>query len=422
MSLLATVRHDAGRIWRAGVLHIGVSNFLTRVTSLAQRILLARILGAENIGHIAIVTATLSLIRLPAGIGTFTVVNKLVAENTNDTRAQKEVVGTSIYINLVTSLLIVVVSWLVLSRTAWVNDPIANHLLRFLIIFLPLMIFSEVFRNALMGRRRMQTVAQFDILLSLISILIVIPMAYAWSLNGWFANQILVILLGCSLLAWNIRDILSLKWNAAIGIKVATIGSFAFLGQLVGALILQFDTLSVGNILGPAEAGIYNTAALVAQQMLVFPGAILTVVFPVVAQNRNNPQAIKQRYWELFRKIGVLMLGLSLFMWLICPWFFTLFGRDFGPSVIPFRILVLGTIARSLYVLDNTYLDALGRTDITFASGLFAAVCTIILNLNFIPMWGISGAAWATTLSMFLSLALRQLAVHYFIFHKHAVR
>ena len=420
--LLAVVRHDARRIWNAGVFHIGVSNFLSRVTLLVQRVLLSRILGAENVGHIAIVTATLSLIRLPAGVGTFTVVNKLVAENADDIQAQKEVVGTALWINLVTTMLIAVASWFVLNSTTWLNDPIANSLLRILLVFLPLMIYSEVFRNALMGQRCMKTVAKLDIALSIVSILVVVPMASIWLLSGWFANQILVIVLGCGLLAWNLRRTFSLKWNGAVAKKMATIGSYAFLGQLLGTFILQFDTLSVGSMLSPQVTGVYNTAALVAQQMLVVPGAILTVAFPVVAQNRDNPKGLKQRYWELFRKIGTLAIVLSCLMWLVSPLFFSLFGQEFNQSVSPFRVLILGFIARSLYVLDNTYLDALGRTDITFASGLFAAICTIILNLAFIPRWGIMGAAWATTLSMLVSLAVRQLAVRYFIFQKHAVR
>ena len=231
--LLTVLRHDARRIWNAGVFHVAVSNFFSRATLLAQRVLLARILGAENIGHIAIVTATLSLIRLPAGVGTFTVVNKLVAENADDIRAQKEVVGTAIWINLVTTLLIAVASWFVLSSTTWLNDPVANSLLRILIVFLPLMVYSEVFRNVLMGQRRMQTVAKLDIALSVISILVVVPMASIWLLRGWFVNQVLVIVLGCGLLAWNLRKILSLKWNGVVAKKIATIGSYAFLGQLL---------------------------------------------------------------------------------------------------------------------------------------------------------------------------------------------
>ena len=420
---MKTLRRDAIRVWRAGVVHIGASNLLVRGTALAQRIFLARLLGAENIGHIAVITATLSLIRLPAGAGTFTVVNKLVAESDHDVNAQREIVGTSIWVNLVTTLLVGVCSWFILSNTSWINDQVANRLLRILVFFLPFMILSEVFSNALIGQRRMRTFARINISLSLIGILVVIPMVYVWSLSGWFINLVLVILLGFGLLAWSIRAILSLKWNRVISKKIVTIGGFAFLAQLTGTLLVRFDTLSVSAILGdPSATGIYFTASLVAQQMIFIPGAILVVVFPVVAQKLNDLQGLKELYWELFRKIGALALSLSIFMWLVSPWFFALFGQEFVEAVTPFRILTLGFIARSLFVLDNTYLNALGRTDITFASGVPAAGLTIALNLTFIPIWGVIGAAWATTLSMFLSLAIRQAAVHYFIFHKYAVR
>jgi O-antigen/teichoic acid export membrane protein len=421
--LKGVLKRDILRARQAGVMHIGLSNFLTRLTALAQRILLARILGAENIGHIAVVTAALSIIRLPAGAGTFTVVNKLVAENADDQAVQREVVGTSIRVNLVTTLTVCVLAWMILTKTSWLNDLVANRFLRALILFLPLMIFSEIMKNALMGQRRMRTVAGIDIALSLLAIVVVVPMAFMWSIKGWFFNQILIILVMCILLSWNLRHILSLKWNKAIAKKVASIGSFAFLGQLVGALILQFDTLSISGILkNAATTGIYNSAALVAQQMLVVPGAILIVVFPFVAQNKNDLAKLKQRYWELFRKIGGLAIGLSAFAWVLCPWFFPILGREFTKSVAPFRVLVIGFIALSLFVLDNTYLDALGRTDITFASGLLAMTLTIVLNITFIPQWGMMGAAWATTISMFVSLAIRQAAVHYFIFHKYAIR
>lgn len=411
------------RVWQAGVMHIGLSSFFVRLTALAQRILLARILGAENIGHIAVITAALSIIRLPAGAGTFTVVNKLVAENSDNPEAQKDVVGTSLWINSITSLLVYFGAWLILTRTNWVNDLIANQLLRSLILFLPLIIFSEVMRNALMGQRRMKTIANIDIGTSLVAIFVVVPMAYFWLLDGWFFNQILVILLGFILVAWNLRKTLSLRWRGDIAKKVISIGSFAFLGQLVGTLITQFDTLSISTILGDATTtGIYNTAALVAIQMIVVPGAILTVTFPFVAHNKDNLAKLKQRYWELFRKLGLLTLGMSAAGWVLSPWFFPIFGSEFLASIAPFRILLLGFVARSWYMLDNTYLDALGRTDITFISGMLAAVSTIGLNILFIPIWGIMGAAWATTISMFISLAIRQIAVHYFIFHKYAIR
>lgn len=402
---------------------LGLASFLTRLTALAQRIILARILGADNIGHIAVVSAVLSVIRLPAGAGTFTVVNKLVAENTGNRAAQQQVVGTSIWVNLGTTLLVGVVAWIILAKTAWVNDLTANRLLRAMVFFLPLLIFGEILKNALMGRRQMKRCARIDITISFVAILVVIPMAYLWSINGWFANQVLMMVLMCVLLFWSLRPIMSLKWDKQVAKTIASMGTFAFLGQLVGVLILQFDTLSVSGILKtPAITGIYNSAALIAQQMMFVPAAILTVVFPFVAQNKNDIIKLREKYWELCKILGISAIIMSIVAWATCPILFALFGGVFTEAVKPFRVLVIGFIAQTLYVLDNTYLDALGRTDITFLSGLFAMVVNIVLNIMFIARWGMIGAAWATSISALCSLAIRHLALVHFVFRLRLIR
>ncbi len=420
---LQSLATDLRRLWRAGAVHIGVSSWVVRLAQMAQRVLLARILGAEGIGHVAVVTSVLNIVRLPAGVGTFTVVNKLVAESTGDPGAQRQVVGTSLWVNSGTTVVVGAVAWGVLARTTWINSPVATRLLRMLLPLLPLMIFSEVLHNALMGQRRMRAAAGVDMALAAAGVAVAVPMAYLWGLNGWLLNQMLVIVGGFAGYAWLLRPVLGLDWNRGIAVRVGTIGSFAFLAQLVGTLLLQFDTLSVSGILGDAAAtGVYNSAALVAQQMMAVPGAVLTVVFPFVAQNHHDLPRLRQRYWELFRKIGLMSAGMSAVAWFLCPWFFPLLGHEFAASVPPFRVLLLGFLARSLYVLDNTYLDALGRTDLTFASGLVAAVVTVALNLLFIRRWGLMGAAWATAVAMVISLVVRQLALHHFIFARREVR
>ena len=421
--LLETARRDVVRVWNAGAVHIGVSRWLARSVTFAQRLLLARLLGAENIGHIAVVTSSLSLIYLPAGVGAFTVVNKLVAEKAGDESGQSEVLGTSLLVNTLTSVIVGIAAWLILSTTDLISDPVASQMLRILVFFVPFVVYTQVMQNALMGQHRMRRTAGIDATRALVGILLILPMAYLWGVQGWLFNQVLIILVVFGLCAWSLRSLLRLSWNSEVARKIVVIGGFAFLGQLVGTLILQFDTLSVSRILeDPAATGVYNTAALIAQQMLVVPGAILVVVFPFVAQNRRNLPILKKRYSELQRKLGLLVLGMAVVAWISCPWLFSFFGEEFQASVAPFRVLLLGFVARSLYVLDNTYLDALGRTDLSFFSGLLAAGMAIALNLFCIPRWGLMGAAWATTGAMIFSWILRQITVRHFIFYKQAVR
>ena len=414
---------DLRRTWKSGTVHLTVANWLSRGAALGQRIFLARILGPQNIGHIGVANSVLALIQLPAGAGTFNVVTKLVAEDTGNHQKQREILGTAIWINCGTTLIVGFAAWAFLRYTQWLGDPIAQNLLRILLFLLPVMIFNQVFQCALIGERRIKAAANLKVMAAILSVGAVIPMAWIWSLVGWLYNQFLVVLFSFAILLWLLRRILSLHWNTDVAKKVASIGGFAFAGQLLGTLIYQVDTLTVSGILkDPTSTGIYNTAALVAQQMVALPGAVLQISFPFFAQNRNDFQKIRARYNELFRKLCCLVLGMSACLWLLSPWIFPIFGPDFSASIPVFRILAIGAVARCLYILDNTYLDALGRTDITFLTGLLSASIAILLNFIFISRWNLMGAAWATTLSMFISLALRQFAVQYFIFYKRAIR
>ncbi len=116
-TIIENVFRDVHRMWKHGIIHLTAANWLRRGSALAQRIVLARILGPENIGHIGVVNAVLSLIRLPAGAGTFTVVTKLMAENAGKIENQRDVIGTTIWVNIVTSAIVLIVSWLILQQT-----------------------------------------------------------------------------------------------------------------------------------------------------------------------------------------------------------------------------------------------------------------------------------------------------------------
>jgi O-antigen/teichoic acid export membrane protein len=275
----------------------------------------------------------------------------------------------------------------------------------------------------LAGRRQMKLIAKIQGFMPLVGIVTAVTLSHLWQLNGWLVSSVTMIMLGFSLLYYFVRTRIRLTIDAALLKRMLAIGLFAFLGQSVGVVLLQFDTLCISGIMkNPEATGIYNTAALAYQQLIALVGGILFTVFPYVAKNRNDMALLRRRYWELSLKLFLLSAAGGICAWFAAPIFFPIFGREFAASVGPFRILVFGSLFRAQYVLVNTYLDALGRTDMTFATGLLATVANIVLNLVFIPRWGLSGAAWATVISLFVSMLVREAAIHYLIFHKKAIR
>ena len=420
---ILSIRQDIQRTWSSGAGMVVISRWLARSGGIVRRIILARILGAELIGNIAVASSVMSILYLPAGAGTFTPVSKLIAEKSGDKEVHKRVVGTSLRISSLTSLTMILALYCVLLFTDLIDDVVAKKLLYIIVLFLPLNVFASIFRSGLVGQRRIKLMAVLDIVFNLSDLLFVIPLVIFFALNGWLCNYIIVMFVGVLLYGSALRRILSFKWDKGIAKRIMSIGIFSFLGQFTGTLVLQFDTLTVSGILSdPSSTGIYNTASMAVQQLIIIPTSILVVVLPFVAENKDKVQKLKDRYIELRKKLFIVTTGISILAWIASPWVFPIFGPEFVASSAPFRILIVGLIFRSLFMLDNTYLDALGRTDLHFYGGLLTAVLAIVLNLTLIPHFGIIGAAWATTLSMVFGLIVRHASIYYFIFYKKAIR
>ena len=415
--------NDFFRIWRAGAVHIGASRWLVQAVGIIQSIVLARILGAGNIGHIAVVRSSMEIIKLPAGAGIFTSVNKLTAEESGNIEGQTKVLATGFWFGLCTSSFVALIAFIALRTTSIIADSVARDLLSVIVLFLPLTALSQIIVSFLAGQQRMRLIAKIGTVLPITGFVTIVFLCYFIGLSGWLISIIAWIIISFCIYFFFTGIRIQLGWDTQILGRMLRIGLFAFLGQSVGTILLQFDTLCISGIMKDAEAtGVYNTAAMASQQMMAVMGGILYTLFPYVAKNQGNIKKLRARYKELSVKLFLLSVAAGMFAWLASPWFFSLFGPKFVASIDPFRILIIGFLCRVQYVLANTYLDALGRTDITFASGLMATLCNILLNLLFIPRWGIIGAAWATVTSLVLSMIIREAALHYFIFYKKALR
>ena len=356
--------NDFGRIWRAGAVHIGASRWLAQVVGIIQRILLARILGVANIGHIAVVRASMEIIKLPAGAGIFTSTNKLTAEESGNIEGQTKILSTGFWLVLCTSSFVALIAFIALRTTSVIADSVARELLSVVVLFLPLTALSQIIVSFLAGQQRMRLIAKINSILPIAGFVTIISLCYFWGLAGWIANTIVWVIIGFCIYFFFTGIRIQLGLDKRLLGRILRIGLFAFLGQSVGTILLQFDTLCISGIMKDAEiTGVYNTAAMASQQLMALMGGILYTVFPYVAKNHNNLPKLRARYKELSVKLFLFSCVAGLCACLVAPWFFPLFGPKFLASINPFCVLIIGFLCRVQYVLANTYLDALGRTD-----------------------------------------------------------
>lgn len=171
-------------------------------------------------------------------------------------------------------------------------------------------------------------------------------------------------------------------------------------------LVFKFDILLVNFFKGSAAAGLYSVSAQLAELVYLAPATVALLFFPAATQMGEGSRLFAKK---VLLALSVIMVFVSITAYLISPSLVTgLFTEKFSGAVKPFRILVPGIFFISLEtILMNYYAsrDMPLYAVLTPFAGLFS---NIVLNILFIPRYGIAAAAATSTFSytlMFFLLA-----------------
>jgi len=179
-------------------------------------------------------------------------------------------------------------------------------------------------------------------------------------------------------------------------------GLKAYFGNLAQFLNYRLDMFLVAAFLTPAAVGYYSVAVGIAEKLWMLPGAIATVLFPRISSLKdaeaNNLTPRVACFTFLITFVASLILAI-----LAQPLIKILFGPAFLPSVTPLLILLPGIIALSGCKVLTADLAGRGKPQFgTYASFVSLGV-NVPLNLWLIPKWGISGAAFASSVAYIIA-------------------
>lgn len=196
-----------------------------------------------------------------------------------------------------------------------------------------------------------------------------------------------------------------LKIDLGLFRKQVVFGVKCYAATLFDFINFRFDMFLVNYFINIHQVGIYSISVMLANLVLYMSNAAGTTLFPFTAASEeseaNHFTPLICRH-ILFWSILVSLL-LSV---IIKPLVTLLFTSSFIECVVPFFILLPGIILTSIKnLLAN---DLMGRgkpLPVTLANGL-AAVLTIVFDFILIPLFGISGAAAASSIAYSLSAML----------------
>ncbi|MBI4241772.1 MAG: polysaccharide biosynthesis C-terminal domain-containing protein, partial [Candidatus Rokubacteria bacterium] len=181
-------------------------------------------------------------------------------------------------------------------------------------------------------------------------------------------------------------------------------GSRSYLSSLFAFLIIRSDMLLVNYFLGAAQAGIYAVAVNLTDLLLVFPTAVGTMLFPRVSarpEDEGSLTAAACRHTAAGMTVFCLVAGV-----LAQPLILLLYGRAFGGAAAPFLLLLPGILALSLEIIFMNDLAGRGLPPIVIVVPAVGLVLNLILNLAFIPRFGLLAAAASSSLAYGAMLAI----------------
>ncbi|MFH1359469.1 MAG: flippase [Candidatus Omnitrophota bacterium] len=277
------------------------------------------------------------------------------------------------------------------------------------IAVLPLLLLAEYLKTIFLGKEEITVYNVINLsyaFIGLISIVVFVFML-GFGVNGALTAYILSSVTIAALTVILLRKIipghfLFSKKQLASWIKFGLKG---YSGNLAQLLNYRLDMFLVALFLNPSAVGYYSIAVAFAEGLWMIPRALATALFPRISAlsnaKTNGPTAQISRH--NFFVIGVLSLLCALF---VRPMIGLLFGDLFLPSAQPLLILLPGVaIFGGARVLAS---DLFGRGRPEFASfaAFLSLVINVALNLYLIPRWGISGAAFASTMAYSAAAAL----------------
>ncbi len=378
------------------------ARMVTFITSFITVIYVGRYLGPDGLGKISYAQSLIAIFSMFASLGIDHIVFRdLVAHPENEGK----ILGTAIVTKLFFGVLTFIAT--VITALSLHNEPLLTWLVSIIalsFIFQPLGVVGHVFNARVLSKYTTIVSLIIAFLIPLLKFIVI------WTDQGVlyfaiivafeaFISSILYIILYTAILHGKLRS-LSVSW---LTFKQMTHDSWPIM--LVGAtgyLYARIDQVMIQHFIDSSSVGFYEVAVRLTEPLGFFPGVIIGSLFPALVNARRDNLA---EYKKRFRSLVMLCLGISTtlasLIYLLAPYLVgTIYGPDFMPSITILRIYVWSNVGTVATLLMYNYFIAENRMYLQLMYTALGAVMNILLNLIMIPALGITGAAYATLITV----------------------
>jgi PST family polysaccharide transporter len=390
-----------------GVIWSVIESWGGRVISMAVFFLLARLLGPESFGLIALASVFLAFIKvfLDQGFSQAIVQRQEI---------EPEHLDTAFWTNVGISILLSLISVLSAPLFAYLyKQPELIPILRWLSLSFVFGGLSGIQSAILQRQLAFKALAIRSLIATVIGGIVGITMAFlgygVWSLVG----QQLVNSFVQVLALWWVSD-----WRP--GVKFSLVHAkelFAFGINIFAFNIINFfnrrsDDLLIGYFLGPVALGYYSVAYRLLRIMTqTLISTTTKVTLPVFSKLQAEPERLRNAFYNATQMASLIAIPMFLAVSVLAPEIVkVVFGEQWTPSIRVMQILALIGPLHMILFYNSSVIMAMGKPAWRIWIQLINTVCNVICFVV-VVRWGIVAIAAAYVIRGYLLSPISLLAI-----------
>ena len=367
----------------------------------------ARYLGPEKFGLFSYALAFVSIFQGIAKLGLDGIV---VRDLVQESEKRDVYLGTSFWLKLIggviTFLVIVIILFIqsISTYSFFTETNIYILIIAFGIIFQSFEVIDFYYQATVQAKYiSIRRIIQL-ILSSIIKIFLVLTGADLI----WFVLASLFDIISLSIMGWLIYRSQGLPnfvryFDIEIGKKLLKDSWPLLLSSIAISIYMRIDQVMIKNMLGDREVGLYSAAMRLVEVWYFIPMIITQSVFPAIVSRYNDKQEFYRRLIILSAVMGYLGLFMSVILNLSSYFIIKiLYGEKFLDAASILSILSF-IIFISFWMSGVSRRQAIDMQKFALFATTLSAISNIILNLIFIPLYGVKGAAVASVLNQFIA-------------------
>jgi len=377
-----------------------VSQIIAVILSIFISIIIARTLGPTGQGSYAIILLIPTLLTLLANMG-IGIAN--IYFGGQKIYSWADLASNSLFSGIVLGIIsaLAFVAYYLSFQPSFLSTIVALNIV-IAVAAAPFILLKNYFSYILLGQQNIMQYNTLQIgpgLIGLVTVIFLV-LVFSYGLFGavlaWFITTI-IISIASILLVWK-RTEIKISFNLRLFKESIQFGVKGYFGNVIQFLNYRVDLLIVAYFMSISFVGYYSIAVVMAEALWYLPSAVGTIILAKTSSgssdeaNRMTPQICRNTLF-ITLVVAIILLGLSRYLIIL------FYGSTYLPVLTPFLVLLPGVVALSICKVLSNELIGRGKPIINTIAAAISLSINVPLNILFIPMWGIVGAAFASTIS-----------------------